>query len=114
MLVDDDPELAQLLAAQLVRAGFEAQTADCVQSALRLASEQPRFDVLITDLHLPDGDGAGVAKALGLGLNLALTGSSSTADSARLLAAGFSAVLVKPINGKQLVEAVRRSLGGAS
>lgn len=111
MLVDDDPELAELLAAQLTRAGFEASTADCLQSALQLKADQPAFDVLITDLHLPDSDGAGVAKALGLGINLLLTGSSSASDSERLMAAGFAAVLLKPITGKLLVEAVHRSLG---
>ena len=110
MLVDDDAELAELLASQLTRAGFEVRFADSLANAQQVASEEKPFDVLITDLHLPDGDGAAVATALGVPIKLALTGSSNSDDAKRLMADGFSAVLVKPLSAKQVVEAVTRSL----
>lgn len=113
LLVDDDRELCELLGAQLTRAGYEVSVADSLLAALQVASEEAPFDALITDLHLPDADGSAVAEALGVPIKLALTGSSSKEDAQRLLAAGFAAVLVKPLSGKQLVEALTRSLTAA-
>ena len=113
LLVDDDRELSELLEAQLNRAGYQARCADSLLSALTIAAEEPPFDVLITDLNLPDADGAAVAEALAVPIKLALTGSSFAADEQRLKAAGFAAVLVKPLSAKHVIEAVERSLGAA-
>ncbi len=113
LVVDDDRDLSELVAAQLKREGFEVSLADSLLGALQVASEEDPFDVLITDLHLPDADGDSVAEALGVPIKLALTGSSSAADAQRLLAAGFSEVLIKPLTGVELVEALRRSLEAA-
>ena len=110
LLVDDDRDLAEMLGAQLTRAGYEVRTADSLLSALEVAGEEAPFDALITDLNLPDADGSAVAEALGVPVKLALTGSGSAEDVKRLLAAGFAAVLAKPLTGKQLVEALARSL----
>lgn len=110
LLVDDDRELAELLAAQLTRGGYEVRVADSLFSALEVATVEPPFDVLVTDLHLPDADGSAVGEALGVPVKLALTGSSSAQDEKSLLAAGFAAVLTKPVTGKQLGEALARSL----
>ena len=96
LLVDDDRDLAELLASQLAREGYAVCVADSLLSAQQVASEEDPFDILITDLNLPDADGEAVAQALGIPIKLALTGSSSTADAKRLMAAGFAAVLVKP------------------
>lgn len=113
LLVDDDRDLSALLAMQLQRAGYEVQSADSFLSALQLTSEQPPFDVLITDLNLPDADGAAVAQALNVPIRLVLSGSSSAEDERRLMAAGFSAVLRKPISGEHLLAAVAKSVAGA-
>ncbi len=110
LLVDDDADLSELLATQLRRAGYEVSMADSLHNALEVTSREAVFDVLITDLNLPDADGAAVAKALGVPIKLALTGSSSPADAKRLLADGFAAVLVKPLSGKQVVEALTHLL----
>lgn len=110
LLVDDDHDLSELLGAQLTRAGYEVRVADSLFTALEVAGEEEPFDVLVTDLNLPDADGTSVGEALGVPIKLALTGSSSAEDVKRLLAAGFFEVLTKPMTGKQLVEALKRSL----
>lgn len=111
MLVDDDLELVELLAHQLKRAGYDVRFSDSCAGAVEVARTEPRFDALITDLHLPDADGAEVAAQLKAHVSLGLTGSSSAADANRLLAAGFAEVLVKPVTGKQLLDALTRCLG---
>ena len=110
LLVDDDRDLSELLAAHLTRSGYQVCSADSLLDALHVASEEKPFDVLITDLNLPDADGTSVAEALGVPIKLALTGSSSAVDAKRLIDAGFAEVLVKPLSGKHLVDAVARSL----
>ena len=106
--MDDDLDLSELLAGQLIRSGYEVHCADSLFSALQVSAEEGPFDVLVTDLNLPDADGAGVAEALGVPIKLALTGSSSADDKKRLLAAGFAAVLVKPLTSTQLVDELNR------
>ena len=110
LLVDDDRELSELLAAQLTRGGYAVCFADSLLSAMTGASEEAPFDVLVTDLYLPDADGAAIAEALGVPIKLALTGSGAPADAERLLAAGFAEVLVKPVSGPKLLDAISRSL----
>lgn len=112
LLVDDEQDLAELLASQLTRAGFEVRCADALQSA-KVANEELKFDVLVTDLHLPDGDGIDVARSLAIPICLALTGSSVEADAKRMIGEGFAAVLVKPITSLQLVTAIKDAIARA-
>ncbi len=114
LLVDDDRELAELFARQLIRAGFDAQFADSLAGARAIAQAGPPFDVLITDLHLPDADAVEVAEAVKARVQVVLTGSSSAVDARRLREAGFAAVLVKPLTGRQLIDAVALCIRSAA
>src|SRR6202790_1154880 len=64
LLVDDDGAVRAMMNEGLQRKGFEVATAESVTEALRrIATES--FDVLITDLHMPDpGDGFTVVSAM--------------------------------------------------
>ena len=75
---------------------------------------ESKFDVLVTDFHLPDGDGIDVARALGIPICLALTGSSADADTRRLTNEGFAAILVKPVVVSRLVSAIQQAVSSAS
>ena len=69
------------------------------------------FDLVISDLGLPDGSGLDVPRLLGLPPDfpaLALTGYGSEEDVRRCREAGFSAHLVKPIDFAQLEGTVAR------
>ena len=56
LLVDDEPDLLELLALTLQRMGLDTATALTVEDARRrLLSE--RFDLCLSDMRLPDGDG---------------------------------------------------------
>ena len=109
LLVDDEVDLTSLLAAQLTRAGFEVRCADSLASARERAEQEPPFDVLVTDLSLPDGDGIDVARALGIARRLAITGSASPSDIQRLLAEGFYEVLIKPVTSARLGAAIHEA-----
>src|SRR5258708_19654136 len=64
LLVDDDDAVLAMMNATLTRKGFEVVAVSSVTEALRhIATES--FDVLITDLHMPDpGDGFTVVTAM--------------------------------------------------
>ena len=57
LVVDDEPEIAQLISEMLSGAGYEVLTAESGAVALAMLVEA-RFDAIISDLHMPDVDGA--------------------------------------------------------
>ena len=113
LLVDDEKDLSDLLSIQLTRAGFEVHCADAVSTAQAL-SQQAQFDVLVTDLNLPDGDGLDVARAVGIPIRLAPTASGGDDDKQRLIGEGFAAVLLKPVTSSRLVAAINAALSNGS
>ena len=56
LIVDDEPDLVELVALTLERMDLATASAGDLASARRLLSEQ-RFDLCLTDMRLPDGDG---------------------------------------------------------
>jgi two-component system, NtrC family, response regulator PilR len=56
LIVDDEPDLLELVSLTLSRMSLESRTAVDVASARRLLKGQ-RFDLCLTDMRLPDGDG---------------------------------------------------------
>ena len=104
LLVEDHEPTLMILARLLRRRGHDVVTASTVASALSLASTQS-FDLVITDIGLPDGNGIDLMRQLtkDYGLRgIALSGYGMAADRAKTQQAGFLAHLVKPINFDQL------------
>jgi len=95
---DDTRFMLQLL---LERLGHEVLSAATMGAALEALTE-PRFDVLISDIGLPDGTGWQLLASLPAeqrpALALAMSGFASDADRERSLAAGFHRHLVKPLD----------------
>ena len=56
LVVDDEPDIRELLSITLERMKLRAETAEDVTSAKKLL-ESGRFDLCLTDMRLPDGDG---------------------------------------------------------
>jgi len=56
LIVDDEPDLLELVSLTLSRMSLATQTAADIQSAKRLLKTQA-FDLCLTDMRLPDGDG---------------------------------------------------------
>src|ERR1700720_707525 len=61
LIVDDEPDLCELLSITLQRMDLSARTAnDVAQAQHMLKTEQ--FDLCLTDMQLPDGDGLDLVK----------------------------------------------------
>ncbi len=56
LIVDDEPDIRELLEITLLRMGLETRSAEDYSQATRLLAEEP-FDLCLTDMKLPDGDG---------------------------------------------------------
>lgn len=104
LLVEDHLPTSSALTHLLVRRGYEVVNATCATEA-RATVGRETFDLLISDLGLPDGTGYELMRELGDGTDLvgiALTGYGMDDDVNRSRAAGFSAHLTKPVRIQEL------------
>src|SRR6266851_2328886 len=61
LIIDDEPDLCELLSITLQRMDLSPRTANTVAAAQRLLKTE-RFDLCLTDMQLPDGDGLELVK----------------------------------------------------
>ena len=116
LLVDDHPDSLDLLARLLRRCGHEVETARRVDEALDAVARR-RFDILVSDIGLPDGCGTEVMRRIREEQGtpgIALTGHGEDHYVQACADAGFSARLLKPVVFNQLVEAMETVLPAAS
>jgi two-component system chemotaxis sensor kinase CheA len=64
LLIDDSPFFRNMLTPVLQAAGYEVTTAAAAHEALALLKEGRRFDVVITDIEMPDMNGFEFARAV--------------------------------------------------
>jgi PAS domain S-box-containing protein len=110
LFVEDHEDTARVLGRILKNSGFAVSHAGTVSEALALAAGR-RFDLLVSDLGLPDGSGLELMKTLhaSQGLSgIALSGFGSEDDVAASLAAGFAAHLTKPVDWERLRSEIDR------
>ena len=104
LLVEDHEDTNRSLTNLLRRRGYQVQSALTFQSALDL-SAKVQFDVLISDLALPDGSGIDLVQKLQSArpiIGIALTGFGMEDDIRKGREAGFHHHLVKPIDLNRL------------
>jgi DNA-binding response OmpR family regulator len=110
LIVEDDPEIADLLARTLRRVGWASDRAQTVRGALE-AIAITEYDLVILDLGLPDGDGLEVcrrARAAGRRVPvLMLTARGSLPDRVEGLDAGADDYLTKPFAVDELMARLR-------
>jgi PAS domain S-box-containing protein len=110
ILLVEDHEDTRIVMARLLRSlGCEVTTAGSVAEALA-AAEKESFDLLISDIGLPDGSGLDVMKNLKdrVERGIALSGFGQEEDLRRSREAGFHMHLIKPINFNMLKDVLRR------
>jgi PAS domain S-box-containing protein len=109
LLVEDHADTADFMRRLLKTDGHAVQWAGDVTAGLKLAAAH-EFDLLLSDLGLPDGTGVDLMRALrqeGSTLpGIVLSGYGQDEDVARSLEAGFAAHLIKPFSPKMLHDAI--------
>jgi CheY-like chemotaxis protein len=112
LLVDDEAMVVRVIARLLERSGFDVTVYTNPAEALsRLQAEPQAFDVLLTDMTMPEMTGIELARgasAAGATLPVVLLSGWIDNEAERLArAAGIARVLSKPIQVAALVAAVR-------
>lgn len=120
LLVDDTPELLELLQQHLHAAGYQNLTAAGNCAAARAAFAASRPDLMVLDINLPDGDGFALFRQLRAQADVpALFLSARDADADRLFGLGLGAddYLTKPFLTQELLLRIqlilRRAYRGA-
>jgi CheY-like chemotaxis protein len=111
LLVEDHEDTNRSLTNLLRRRGYHVQSALDFQSAVDLG-EKEEFDVLVSDLALPDGNGMDLMRKLSSRqplFGIALTGFGMEADIRRSREVGFRHHLVKPIDLNKLDALIQES-----
>ena len=111
LLVEDHLDAAEALADYLDATGRRVTVAHCVRDALQAAEESEGFDLVLSDIGLPDGTGYDLMRELSrrFGLQgIALTGYGMDEDIEKSHAAGFRKHLTKPVNIETLEAALRQ------
>ena len=112
LLVEDHANTREVLTRLLQRRGHTVCAAECLQDAFALAAAH-QFDLIISDLGLPDGSGLDLMPELKsrYGMKgIAVSGYGMEADIHKSRDAGFSAHLIKPVDFRQLEVAVQTVL----
>jgi PAS domain S-box-containing protein len=115
LLVDDHEDTNRAMGRLLRRLGYDVQTAGSVQDALTAAEKDPPFDLLISDIGLPDGSGLQLMEELLKRRpikGIALSGFGMEEDVKKSKQAGFYEHLTKPINFKRLETAIKQLTTG--
>jgi signal transduction histidine kinase len=104
LLVEDHPDTAEQLTRLLTRAGHKVSCVASVREGLE-RGRNGGFDILISDLGLPDGTGYDLMRDLARSQHIpgiALSGFGMKEDVENSIAAGFSRHFTKPVDWQEL------------
>jgi len=117
LVVDDEPDLRTLYELTLLRQGFAVETAEDLASALHCL-ERNRFDVVITDMRLPDGLGIEIIRHIRAShrqeRSVVITAHGSAEGAVESLKAGAFDYLTKPVELQQFRAVIAAALRSAS
>ena len=115
LVVDDDASVLLLLTMVMEEEGFAVTGVSSCASALEQVATDPP-DVVVLDLHLPDGNGSDVLKALQADEKssdipvVVMTGTTEGSRVVELLDAGAHDYLAKPVDISELIARTRAAL----
>lgn len=115
LFVDDEMGITNMASQMLTSLGYKVVTCMRPYDAVTLFREDPtRFDLIISDQVMPGLNGMDLIREIhAIRPNIPAilcTGFSRTVDDRDLIKAGVNEILMKPLNLRQLAEAIRRAL----
>ena len=112
LLVDDDPNISQLIQLYLVKEGFEVASASRGDEAVKMFKSDPP-SLMLLDIMLPGMDGWQVCREIRKVSNIPiimLTAKDETFDKVLGLELGADDYIVKPFETKELVARIKAVL----
>ncbi len=113
LVVDDSPRVCDHVSEILEAEGFSVEKASGGEEALQRAAGR-FFDVVLTDLRMPEPDGMAVLKQLRAAspetMTIVITGYGSIKNAVEATKLGAFDFLTKPVKAEEIVHTVRRAL----
>ena len=113
LVIDDEPDLRTLYELTLLREGYQVDTAATVGEA-QAQLRQARYDLVITDMRMPDGTGIDVLRGMRAEHRaercIVITAFGSADNAVESLKAGAFDYLTKPVDLKQFRQAVAAAI----
>jgi DNA-binding response OmpR family regulator len=113
LIVDDDPYFLRVLGRILTGENFQVKTAEGAVEAAQILQENS-FDLVISDLRLPDGDGLSILQEIrksGSEIPVVILTAYGEVDSyLEAMNAGATEYLNKPVKSEELLAVVRSCL----
>jgi len=116
LIVDDDPEIRELIQAYLVQQGFEVSCAESGKQMFELL-EQGHYDLIVLDLMLPGEHGLSLAGRVKREMNtpiIIVSAQGEDVDRIVGLEIGADDYLAKPFNPRELLARIRAVLRRAA
>ena len=115
LIVDDDAGIRGLMAKHFSRRGFQVEQAEAAEEAIaRFGGAVPRFDVVVTDVHLPGQSGVDLARQIKARQPeqpvVFMTGDADAEIARQALKNGASSFLLKPFDFSEIDTAVRNAV----
>jgi len=108
LIIDDEPNILELVATRLEMTGYDTVCAGNAQSALRLISARP-IDLALVDIHMPGMDGLALCRLIRRTSDLPvifLTSMGAEQERTRAMDVGAEGFITKPFDQKALVRTV--------
>jgi two-component system response regulator PilR (NtrC family) len=113
LVVDDEPDIRELLDLTLARMGLVCDSAACLDEARRLLGER-RYQLCLTDMRLPDGEGIDLVRHINEHVPqlpvAVITAHGSMENAVQALKAGAFDYLSKPVSLDQLRTLVKSAI----
>jgi CheY-like chemotaxis protein len=111
LVVDDESQIGDEVCDFLKRRGHDARAVEGLVDAVQALGASPPFDVVITDMRMPQGSGLDVLRACNRATpprpaTLLMTGQSEDGDVERATAEGAVMILRKPVSLRKIAEAL--------
>ncbi len=114
LVVDDEPDLRELLDITLTRMGLDVDTAENLAEARRMLSSNDNYSLCLTDMRLPDGNGLSLIKEINRDYNhlpvAMITAYGKVEDAVTALKYGAFDFVSKPVDLEVLRNMVRTAL----
>lgn len=114
LVVDDEAGLREMLSMLLTRAGYQVSVANGYRQAVKEVEELPAFDLIVTDLSMPDGSGLEVlnrAKKRDPSTEvIVITAYATTENAVQAMREGAYDYIEKPFKNDALLAIVEKAL----
>ncbi|MBK1832019.1 response regulator [Verrucomicrobiaceae bacterium R5-34] len=121
LVVDDHPMNLQFMSARLQKWDCQVSTAASAAEALKILARDPSsYDIILTDMLMPDIDGLQLAEQIIHDLKddappmVLVTSSRLTGEKKKALSVGFHSVIYKPVREKELSATMARAISNCS